>query len=141
MRSFSRAASLLAWRAVPFLSKDFPRQSFKTFLGNVLKTFPGNLLDTIKHIRLPIYHAPPFCGCVARRRRISSRCSLFIVCDLSLLKRRVFPIASRLAPRPVMRHARRPPRILIKLRSCRSSPFASARPASHPSSRLLERPA
>lgn len=57
--------------------------------------------------------APPFCGSIALRCRLSSRCSLFLVYDLSWLKRRVFPIASRLAPRPVMRHARRLPRALI----------------------------
>ena len=53
----SCGASLPAWRAVPFLSKDFPRQSFKTFLGNVLKTFPDNLLETAKHT--PSYMSRP----------------------------------------------------------------------------------
>lgn len=131
----SCGVSLLAWHAMPFLSKYFPRQSFKTFLSNVLKTFQDNLLETAKHIPLPMSPCPPFCGCVAPCRRLSSRCSLFLVYDLSLLKRRVFPIASRLsrsAPRPVMRHARRPPRILIKLCSFRSSPSASARPRFSP---------
>lgn len=55
--SLSCGASLPAWRAVPFLSKDFPRQSFKTFLGNVLKTFPDNLLETAKHT--PSYMSRP----------------------------------------------------------------------------------
>ena len=42
---------------VPFLSKNFPRQSFKTFLGNVLKTFPDNLLEMAKHT--PSYMSRP----------------------------------------------------------------------------------
>lgn len=98
--SLSCGVSLPAWRAVPFLSKDFPRQSFKTFLGNVLKTFPDNLLETAKHT--PSYMSRP--AFLRLRRSVSPPIvSLFsLVCDLSLLKRRVFQIASRLAPRPVM---------------------------------------
>ena len=79
----SCGASLPAWRAVPFLSKNSPRQFFKTFPCQFFKTFPGNLLDTIKHIHLPIYHAPHLCGSIALRRLLPSRCSLFLTCVLS----------------------------------------------------------
>lgn len=56
---------------------------------------------------------------------------LSLVCDLSLLKRRVFPIASRLAPRPVMRHARHSS-VFPSVGACRSSPSATARPRFSP---------
>lgn len=80
--------------------KTFPVNLSKTFFGNFLKTFPDNLLGTVKHIPLPICHIPPFCGSIALRCRLLSHCSLFLVCILSWLKRRVFRIASRLASRP-----------------------------------------
>ena len=100
----SCGAFLPVWRAVPFLSKDFPRQSFKTFLGNVLKTFLDNLLETAKHT--PSYIPP----------RISAVLLLCVAaCRLAVLSRlcfeliktaRSFAIASRLvlrlAPRPVI---------------------------------------
>ena len=84
----------------------------------------------VKHTRF-LYVRPAF---LRLRRPASSPAVLpfALVCDLSLLKRRVFPIASRLAPRPVMRHARRPPCALIKLCSFRSSPSALARPRFSP---------
>lgn len=74
--------------------------------------------------------------CIAPYRRISSRCSLLLVCDLSLLKRRVFPIASHLAPRPVIpscscRHVRRMP-VFSSVGALRSSSFASVRPRFSP---------
>lgn len=90
---------------MPLSSKCFSRQPFKTFLDNFLKTFRVNLLETTKHIPLPIYPAPLFCGL---RRSVSPPAvsSFSLVCDLSWLKRRVFRIASRLvsrlAPRPAM---------------------------------------
>lgn len=101
---------------VPFLSKDFPRQSFKTFLGNVLKTFPDNLLEMAKHVPLPICPAPPSCD--LRRSALSPIVSLFSLSRLcfELIKTaHSFAIASRSAPRPVVPSFLSSARAIIKL--------------------------
>ena len=106
----SCGAFLPAWCAVPFLSKDFPRQSFKTFLGNVLKTFPDNLLETAKHT--PSYMSRP--AFLRLRRSVSPPAvSLFSPSRLcfELIKTARFSdsVPPRSAPRSPSRHASCPP--------------------------------
>lgn len=129
------------------------RSYLKTSQGHLLKTFPGNLLkpflgNPLKRLNIfPFLYVRCllFCGSIAPCRRLSSRYSFFLVCDLSLLKRRVFPIASRLAL-SLLSPSRRP--VIPIVRPCHHQAVLPAHRhpprlahASRPSSRLLGRPA
>ena len=125
----SCGASLPAWRAVPFLSKDFPRQSFKTFLGNVLKTFPDNLLETAKHtpsymsrhafLRLRRSVSPPIVSLfsLSRLRFELVKTARFSdsVPPRSPSRRPVIPIVRPCHHQAVLSAHRHPPRLVLLL--------------------------
>lgn len=104
----------------------------KTCLGNLLKTCLGNSLNTAKHVSLSICPLSAFLR-FASLRVAACRLAVLFRLRFELVKTARFSdsVSSRLAPRPVMRHASRPP-VFPSVGACRSSPSASARPRFSP---------
>lgn len=103
----SCGVSLLAWLGAVLAYLN-------AFLGNFLKTCLGNSLNTAKHV--PISICPPRLSAVASPYAAACCFAVLFHLRFELVKTARFPnsVSSRLAPRPVMRHARHPPRAFIR---------------------------